>query len=167
MPLYFAYGANLDSAEVRKRCPRSKSLGVAQLKRHRLVVMREGWLTVVRDARADVHGVLWDLALSDIPALDRFEQVGSGLYAKITQPVVAAGGPKRALVYVGANAGPGRVHPDYIATVLESARTWPLPRDGLAELERLAREAGVKTGAEAPVKTFQVRPRFASPLDRG
>ena len=121
----------------------------------------------MRDARAPVHGVLWDLALSDMPALDRFEQVGSGLYAKITQPVATSGAPKRALVYVGANAGPGRVHPDYIATVLEAARKWPLAEEGMAALERLAREAGVKTEAEAAPKVFQVRPRFATPMDRG
>ena len=73
MPLYFAYGGNMDVAAMAQRCPRSKPLGLARLARHRLTVMREGWLTVVRDARSDVHGVLWDLALSDVPALDRFE----------------------------------------------------------------------------------------------
>ena len=169
MPLYFAYGANLDRAAMEKRCPRSKPLGVAKLMRHRLCVMREGWLTVARDSRQSVHGVLWDLALSDVPGLDRFEQVGSGLYAKITQPVVTPSAAKRALVYVGANAGPGRVQPDYIATVLEAARKWPLAEEGISVLARLAREAGVKVEAEAAPapKVFQVRPRFATPMDRG
>jgi hypothetical protein len=31
-----------------RRCPRSKALGLARLERHRLAVMREGWLTAVR-----------------------------------------------------------------------------------------------------------------------
>ena len=56
-----------------RRCPRSKAQALARLERHRLAVMREGWLTVVRDPRSAVHGVLWDLALSDIAALDRYE----------------------------------------------------------------------------------------------
>src|SRR5579863_7194541 len=80
MPLYFAYGANMDRAAMAARCPRSTPLGPAALMRHRLAIMREGWLTVVRDARARAHGVLWDLALADVPALDRFEGVGAGLY---------------------------------------------------------------------------------------
>ena len=75
--------------------------------RHRLAIMREGWLTAARDPRGRVHGVLWDSALADVSALDRFEDLADGLYTKAAQPVIAAGGPKRALVYFGANAGPG------------------------------------------------------------
>ena len=150
MPLYFAYGANMDEAAMARRCPRSKALGHAELMRHRLAAMREGWLTIVRDPRANVHGVLWDLALSDVAALDRFEEVASGLYVKVLQPVVSASGAKRALVYVGANAGPGRAKTEYIAGVLASAQKWRLPEEGVFALEKLAREAGIKTEAATP-----------------
>ena len=122
-----------------RRCPRSKALGPARLARHRLAVMREGWLTAVRDPSSAVHGVLWDLALSDIPALDRHEALPQGLYVKRTQPVIAERGPKRALVYFGANAGPGALRPAYIAEVLAAARSWPLPSVGLAALGRMAK----------------------------
>ena len=90
MPLYFAYGANMDVEDMARRCPRSQPLGVARLMRHRLAIMREGWLTATRDARGRVHGVLWDLALADVSALDRFEQLADGLYVKTTQAVIAA-----------------------------------------------------------------------------
>lgn len=121
------------------RCPRSTPLGRAMLMRHRVAVMREGWLTVVRDARARVHGVLWDLALADMPTLDRFEGVAEGLYGKALQPVIAVGGSKRALVYLGANDGPGRPRPDYLEGVLAAARAAGMPRDGVEALERLAK----------------------------
>jgi gamma-glutamylcyclotransferase (GGCT)/AIG2-like uncharacterized protein YtfP len=137
MPLYFAYGANLSVNAMARRCPRSKALGLARLERHRLAVMREGWLTVVRDPRAAVHGVLWELALSDIPALDRYEGLPQGLYAKIAQPVITPAGAKRALVYLGANAGPGRALPDYLAEIVAAARAWRLPAEAIAALERL------------------------------
>jgi hypothetical protein len=91
MPLYFAYGSNMNAEAMARRCPRSKAVGLARLARHRLAVMREGWLTVMRDSRASAHGVLWDLALSDVRALDRYE---GPLYAKIVQPVIAESGPK-------------------------------------------------------------------------
>jgi hypothetical protein len=121
------------------RCPRSKPLGLARLERHRLAIMREGWLTALRDPSSAVHGVLWDLALSDIPALDRYEGLPQGLYAKVVQVVVAERGPKRALVYFGANAGPGALRPAYIAEVLAAARSWPLPGAGVEALQRLAK----------------------------
>src|ERR1700734_2774137 len=107
----------MDVNAMARRCPRSKALGLARLERHRLAGMREGWLTAVRAPSSAVHGVLWDLALSDIPALDRYEGLSQGLYAKLTQPVIAERGPKQAIVYFGANAGPGAVRPDYIAEV--------------------------------------------------
>ena len=121
------------------RCPRSKPLGLARLERHRLAVMREGWLTAVRDPASAVHGVLWDLALTDVAALDRYEGLSQGLYAKLTQAVIAGRGAKWAIVYFGANSGPGALRPAYIAEVLAAACSWPLPAEGVGALERLAR----------------------------
>jgi hypothetical protein len=142
MPLYFAYGSNMSANAMASRCPRSKALGVARLARHRLAVMREGWLTAVRDPGASVHGVLWDVALSDVSALDRYEGLAQGLYAKIAQPVIAKSGTRRALVYVGVNAGPGTVRPDYLAEVAAAARSWQLPREAIAAIEQLAAGPG-------------------------
>jgi gamma-glutamylcyclotransferase (GGCT)/AIG2-like uncharacterized protein YtfP len=139
MPLYFAYGSNMDAGAMARRCPRSKALGLARLERHRLALMREGWLTAVRAPTSAVHGVLWDLALSDIPALDRYEGVAQGLYVKLTQAVIAERGPKQAIVYFGVNSGPGVPRAAYIAEVLAAARSWPLSAEGVEALERLAR----------------------------
>jgi hypothetical protein len=36
----------MDAVATSRRCPRPKALGPARLARHRLAVMREGWLTV-------------------------------------------------------------------------------------------------------------------------
>ena len=96
-----------------RRCPRSKALGLARLERHRLALMREGWLTAVRASSSAVHGVLWDLALSDIAALDRHESLSQGLYVKLTQAVIAERGPKQAIIYFGVNSGPGAPRPAY------------------------------------------------------
>jgi gamma-glutamylcyclotransferase (GGCT)/AIG2-like uncharacterized protein YtfP len=157
MPLYFAYGANMDVEAMARRCPRSRPLGLARLMRHRLAIMREGWLTATRDPRGRVHGVLWDLALADVSALDRFEDLQDGLYTKATQPVIAVGGPKRALVYFGANAGPGRADVAYIQGVIVAARGWLLPEEAISTLEGF-----VGGGGAAP----RVRSRFATPFDR-
>ena len=151
-----------------RRCPRSKPLGLARLMRHRLAVMREGWLTATRDANANVDGVLWTIALADMAALDRYEGLGDGLYVKAAQPVVVAGGAKRALIYFGANSGPGVAQADYIADVLRAARRWNLPDAAIARLEQFAAEAGAAvppSGGAAPA-TKPVRPRFATPYDR-
>jgi len=162
MPLYFAYGSNMDVAAMAARCPRSKPLGPARLMRHKLVAMREGWLNATRDPHSIVHGILWDLALSDMPALDRYEGVASGLYRKAVQAVITATGAKRALIYFGANVGPGAPPPGYIEGVIAAARSWRLPPAALAALSAFATNAGDGSTTPAP----PVRPRYATPFDR-
>ncbi len=169
MPLYFAYGANMDRDAMSLRCPRSRPLGRARLVRHRFVITRDGYASVLRDPRGMVHGIVWDLALSDVKALDKFEEVDRGLYVKINQSVITEAGPRRALVYVGASAETGTPRPGYLEDVIASAETWSMPALYVQEMKRLLRSggglrtapqvpsagpvAGVQTRGEAPVTT--------------
>ena len=179
MPLYFAYGSNMDAAAMQARCPRSKPLGVGRLVRHRFFIMQGGYASIARDPRRDVHGVLWDLALADLRALDAYEDVASGLYRKVQQPVLRAlGGSVRALVYVGHTSAAGAPLPGYMEQVVGAARAWDLPAAYIRDLEALApgglRTAGApvwiapddSTQGAAPAARPKVRPRFATPFDR-
>lgn len=165
MPLYFAYGANMDVEAMARRCPGSKALGVARLPRHRFIITRDGYASVVRHPRGEVHGVLWDLALSDVRTLDKFEEVDRGLYAKISQPVIAASGPKRALVYVGASIEPGAPRPGYLESVLASAESWNLPAAYRQEMMRFLSGAKTPIHRAPPLEgpTPGVRARAAAP----
>jgi gamma-glutamylcyclotransferase (GGCT)/AIG2-like uncharacterized protein YtfP len=138
MPLYFAYGANMDRDAMQMRCPKSRPLGRARLAGHRFVIMGSGYASVKRDPQRSVHGVLYDLAFADIPALDRYEDTGRGLYRKITQPVLReTGGPARAMVYVGTSAQEGSPQGDYLDRVIAAARAWELPENYIASLQAL------------------------------
>jgi gamma-glutamylcyclotransferase (GGCT)/AIG2-like uncharacterized protein YtfP len=144
MPLYFAYGSNMDSDAMARRCPASRPLGLARLAGHRFAMLQTGYATVVCDPRSTVHGVLYDLALADVPALDRYEDIARGLYRKLVQPVLRRdGAPVRALVYIGAGPSGGRPKPDYMEGVIAAARTAGLPDSYLAFLGTFA--AGSRT----------------------
>lgn len=134
MPLYFAYGSNMDLTAMKARCPASQPLGPARLPRHRFLINSDGYATVVRDPRGTVHGLLWDLALSDIGPLDRYEGLDRGLYVKLQQPVITAQGPRRALVYIARSSVPGVPKPGYLEGVVEAARAVGLPADYIARL---------------------------------
>ncbi len=134
MPLYFAYGANMDAAAMALRCPVSRLIGGGHLPDYRFIIMREGYASVVRDPTRIVWGVLWELASDDIPALDRYEGVAGGLYTKATLPVRTSGGVKRALIYLGCSTAPGRPRPGYLEAVLAAARAAQLPPAYLREL---------------------------------
>ncbi|GJE59837.1 gamma-glutamylcyclotransferase family protein [Methylobacterium trifolii] len=127
MPLYFAYGANMDAASMALRCPASRLVGQGRLRRHRFVIMREGYASVAQDPARTVWGVLWDLALADVPALDRYEGVSGGLYVKALQPVGTEAGIKRALIYLGRSRGLGAPRPGYLESVLRAAEAAQLP----------------------------------------
>lgn len=166
MPLCFAYGSNMDRSAMAERCPGSRMVGLGRLARHRLAIMREGYATVIRDPRKAVHGVLWEVPFGDLLALDRYEDVASGLYVKRPQPIVTPGGVRKALVYFGSNAGPGAPRAGYLEGMLAAARDVGLPADALAEIQALGlgtarlRQESVPTGPVA-----KVRPTRATPHD--
>jgi gamma-glutamylcyclotransferase (GGCT)/AIG2-like uncharacterized protein YtfP len=144
VPLYFAYGSNMDTAAMARRCPASRPLGLARLARHRFAILQAGYATVERDPRSIVHGVLYELALADIAALDRYEDIARGLYRKVTQPVLRKGGsPVQALVYVGAGPSGGQPRPGYMEGVIAAAESAGLPAAYIAFLQAFA--AGNRT----------------------
>lgn len=144
MPLYFAYGSNMDTAAMARRCPASRPLGLARLARHRFAILQAGYATVERDPRSIVHGVLYELALADVAVLDRYEDITGGLYRKMTQPVLRKGGsPVQALVYVGAGASGGQPRPGYMEGVIAAAESAGLPAAYIAFLQAFA--AGNRT----------------------
>ncbi len=165
MPLYFAYGSNMDRAAMAVRCPASRPLEAARLARHRFIVTREGYASVLRDPRRTVWGLVWDIAFADMPALDRYESVAGGLYVKLTQPVITEGGPRRALIYVGRSAGTGQPRPGYLEGVAAAARELGLPADYVAEIEAWSAQGGTRPGPAAAKP--QVKALWASPLAKG
>jgi AIG2-like family len=166
MPLYFAYGSNMDRSAMAARCPGASAIGPARLMRHRLGLTREGWLTAIQDGRDTVHGILWELALSDVGRLDHYEGVATGLYVKAIQPVVVKGGARRALIYFGGHVGPGLASTEYIEGVIAAASQWGLPVAALDALRRFLPPAGANAPNASSQGAPRVRPRFATPFDR-
>jgi gamma-glutamylcyclotransferase (GGCT)/AIG2-like uncharacterized protein YtfP len=100
MPLYFAYGSNLDVAQMKERCPSSDPLGVARLSGYRLAFSRYsrtrgcGVADIVTQAGAEVWGLVYELSESDLTgSLDRYEGYPRN-YTRMVLPVelVDAGG---------------------------------------------------------------------------
>jgi gamma-glutamylcyclotransferase (GGCT)/AIG2-like uncharacterized protein YtfP len=144
VPLYFAYGSNMDVSAMARRCPASRPLGIARLARHRFGILEAGYATVVRDPAATVHGLLYELGLADVAALDRYEDIARRLYRKVVQPVLRKdGGPVQALVYIGTSPSRGQPRPGYMEGVIAAAQTAGLPGTYLAFLALFA--AGSRT----------------------
>ena len=161
MPLYFAYGSNMDQAAMLARCPASKPVGIGRLMRHRFMIFDEGYATVVRDPQRAVWGMVWDLALADVPALDRYESLSTGLYTKVVQPVVTGQGPRRVIVYVGRSAKPGAPLPGYMEGIVEAAQHAGLSEDYIRGLRMWLPKT--RTSAPAAQEPKKVRPLWGAP----
>lgn len=140
--LYFAYGSNMDTAQMAARCPAARRVGTGSVAGMRFLINTRGVATVVPARGARVHGVLWRLTPECERALDGFEGVVWGRYRKRVVAVETRRGTLPALAYVDPLAIPGLPRPGYLELVLRAAARARLPRDGFARyLAWLARRA--------------------------
>jgi gamma-glutamylcyclotransferase len=114
MKLYFAYGSNMWKAQMAKRCPQSRKIGVARLIGYRWIITTRGYASVVLSPADTVEGVLYEISGSDEDALDGFEGVRSGLYVKQFLPVHRDGKQELALIYVDPITAEGAPQQEYI-----------------------------------------------------
>ncbi|MGH7700028.1 MAG: gamma-glutamylcyclotransferase family protein [Gemmatimonadales bacterium] len=133
---YFAYGSNMSRAQMAVRCPGAAVVDRAVLGGHRFVINRRGVATVVPDAAAAVHGVLWTIGPEDERALDRYEGVAEGLYRRERCRVTAGGRPVDALVYVAAEVAAGVPRAGYLELIVQAAEAHGLPAEYVRELGR-------------------------------
>ena len=134
--LHFAYGSNMDRAAMRRRCPGASAVGVAWLDNWRFIVTRDGYASVVPARGEIVHGVLWRLTPRDLAAVNAYESLDSGLYARRMLAVRHAGGRVQALLYVARERRVGRPRPGYQDIVIAAARDWNFPPDYVRDLAR-------------------------------
>ena len=94
LPVYFAYGSNLEPDQMRARCPGSRVLCRAILPDHVLVFRGfsrdwEGAVATVEPAPGEVvHGVVFEVTPADVESLDRYEgylgpQHAANLYDRV------------------------------------------------------------------------------------
>ena len=112
---YFAYGANMDVAQMADRCPGARIVDGAVLADHKIIISLAGFASVVPAPGKSVIGILWDLTPDDEAALDRYEGIESGVYRKDEIDVTTKGGKHvRALYYHAADPTPGTPAPGYL-----------------------------------------------------
>lgn len=114
MKFYFAYGSNMGTAQMLTRCPHSPKLGLAILPGWRWIIASDGYANLVPATTELVEGVLFALAADDETALDVFEEVEAGAYAKLELPVLYEGNTVPALVYVSPRTEEGVAEMEYV-----------------------------------------------------
>lgn len=140
MPLYAAYGSNLDPEQMVERAPASPVRGFGWINGWRLTFGGEdiGWegalATVVEEPGSQVFVMLYDLSLADESALDRWEGGDLGIYVKLRVRVDTLDGELLAWMYVLDGYEGGLPSARYLGIIADAAEAAGAPDDYVADL---------------------------------
>ena len=151
----FAYGSNMDPAQIRERCPESDlSWFIAEAKGWELCFprrsqKRKGGVASIRKADdSSVWGVIFGVTPRDLQRLDGFEGVALGSYRRDRIDVKNQEGiPYKVWTYF-ANPQGGekyRPHEDYMELLIKGAKYFELPGDYIGKLKSIKTKKGRKT----------------------
>lgn len=140
---YFAYGSNLDAAQMGRRCPSMRIVCRATLAEHRLVfplgcTSWGGGVAGIEPHPAHrVEGVVYDINADDLAALDLYENIAGGDYRRQTVRVRLDTREHATVWTYYANPAPeGPTAPSrrYLDTILRGARAHGLSEAYIAQL---------------------------------
>ena len=135
MPLYAAYGSNMDPQRMMERCPHSPLRTTGWLLGWRLTFGGEdlGWdgalATIVEDPIEQVFVAVYDITEDDLAALDSWESADTGLYRKTRVRVTTLLGEQLAWTYVLDAYEGGLPSASYVGILAEAAEAADAPAD--------------------------------------
>ena len=151
--LYFAYGSNMHSAQMKCRCPLAKFVCRAKLPEHRLAftlksVTRDcGVADVLPDQAKEVWGVVYELPDNELKNLDKKEGYtperpnDHNEYTREDRYVWREGDVTRQLLVTLYRGHPQLDPPlpsdDYKELIVAGAKHWNLPAEYIRELESI------------------------------
>ena len=144
----FAYGSNMDPAQMRERCPESDlSWFAAEARGWKLCFPRQskkrkgGVGSIAREDGASVWGVVFAVSERDLLRLDAYEGVSTKAYRRELIDVVDnQGRQSKVWTYFAAPSGQGDIppHKDYIALYVKGATYFGLPPEYVESLKEIA-----------------------------
>ncbi|ALE82025.1 gamma-glutamylcyclotransferase [Pseudonocardia sp. HH130629-09] len=140
MPLYAAYGSNMDPEQMKERAPHSPMAGTGWLQGWRLTFGGEDYTwegalaTVVEEPGSQVFVVLYDVPEHDERQLDRWEGGELGMHKKLRLRVATLDGSVLAFIYVLNAYEGGEPSARYLGVIADAAEIAGAPDDYVNEL---------------------------------
>uniref|UniRef100_A0ABD2WPY5 gamma-glutamylcyclotransferase n=1 Tax=Trichogramma kaykai TaxID=54128 RepID=A0ABD2WPY5_9HYME len=171
--LYFAYGSNMLSKRIHINNPTAVQKHIGVLKDHRLdfIWFSKRWggcaSTVVPTFGSEVWGVVWEIDLCDLPALDWQENVQDNLYYRKNITVTTEAGENvdcyvyEQCVLPEEHVEPGSLPEDrqpsliYLNTMINGAKEFNLP-NGYIEFLKSFKHNGYNTTVEVVSILFEI-----------
>jgi hypothetical protein len=147
--IYFAYCTLLEVEGMRKYCPTAEPIGTARLPDYMLSFATysasgtDGGCNLEKAVGRETWGVLYEVTPEELQALDLAAGLDKGYYEKIDVVVIDKDGAHiSAVTYVIPQpGGPFRPSSAYTRPILVGARDLELPREYIADLEKIIESA--------------------------
>lgn len=143
--LYFAYGSNMDVAQMKERCPESRLIGKASLAGYRLTFDKGspswggGVADIVKDGNSQVWGLIYEVSEEDLKALDRYEG-HPNFYRRVEITINDAQGKKQKAIAYEVVSKESFIPPSprYLNIIKAAAKTYNFPKDYQEFLEGIS-----------------------------
>ena len=132
--LYFAYGSNMDPAQMLVRCPGAVRVERGFVRHRRFVINRRGVATLACERNTGVWGGVWSITARDEAMLDRFEGFPNRYGKERISVTFGDGGSCKALAYIDPVTDEGLPREGYLPRILRGARSFRLPKDYIASI---------------------------------
>lgn len=168
--LYFAYGSNLNIAQMRVRCPLATPIGKFKVNDLRLVF--RGVADVVDEPGAFCWGGLWRITEQCEVALDRYEgfraeDPAAGMYRKEYFPLREPWeGHEQVLFYQMNSTGIYPPSEGYLNCIMQGYRNFRLPLSYLRDAVRASWDDKAPSHVERQRYRRNGRPRLATEVPR-
>ena len=134
---YFAYGSNMSTTQMSKRCPKAIKIGVATLTGYEFMINERGYAGVIEKPDTLMIGVLWTISNEDKAALDVCEgaHLENGAYYCRYVTVATEHGSVDSLVYIARNTTVGKPNEGYLELIVDAARDHGIDEGYVQSLE--------------------------------
>ena len=164
--LYFAYGSNMLTERLRQRVPGARPVGVGQVSGRRLAFQKASKdlsskcdIPMSANPTDVAHGVLFNIPISEMRALDKAEGLGSGYEVHMVEVTVSGGAKLEATTYVASVSGidPKLVPYDwYKNLVVAGAQQHSLPEAYQATIAAVASKPDPDLKRESRLEALEV-----------
>ena len=149
--LYIAYGSDMSTENMRKKCPGARVIAKSWLHDYQLAfhgLLNAARVTVVPSEGSDVPVIIWEISEHDEEVLDVFEGARVCLRKKETMVVEVDGKMEEALIYVQPPRPVGRPHDSHLRSIAHGYREFNLDI-------RILNQAVLRSYAQTQVKYAQ------------
>ena len=142
----FAYGSNMDCAQMRDRCPSARFVCTAKLVNHRLAFTRTsinrncGVADALQEEGSDMWGVVYEIDDAELPRLDQLEGVNSGSYVRRNEQHLLTFDDRAitaSIYFANPQPNPPLPNAEYKRLIVDGAKFWQLPTDYISEPEQI------------------------------